>query len=128
MNRRRTVLLALHTIAGNTLNSDGSNGGACMACHMPKIEAEIPGVFVSAHTFAFIPPAMTDKYKIPNPCTTCHMDKTTEWAGSAISQWSSDLPWCMDSNSRTFLRSHSGWMKYDRRQGVPPHLKLVVVR
>jgi hypothetical protein len=29
-----------------------------------------------AHTFAFITPAMTDKYNIPNPCTSCHVGKT----------------------------------------------------
>jgi len=23
---------------------------------------------------------MTDKYKMPNPCTSCHTDKSTEWA------------------------------------------------
>jgi len=51
---------------------------------MPKIEAEIPKVFVSAHTFAFITPAITDKYKIPNPCTTCHQDKSTRWAIDAM--------------------------------------------
>jgi predicted CXXCH cytochrome family protein len=84
------------TLAGHTHHRDGSTGSACVACHMPKIEAEIPGVFVSAHTFAFISPAATDKYKIPNPCTSCHMDKTTEWAAGAISHWSSDSPWRME--------------------------------
>jgi hypothetical protein len=34
-------------------------------------------VNVHAHTFTFITPAMTEKYKIPNPCTSCHTDKTT---------------------------------------------------
>jgi len=63
---------------------------------MPKIEAEIPGVFASAHTFASIPPAMTDKYKIPNRFTSCHTEKIRAWAAGAISHWSSDSPWRMD--------------------------------
>ena len=29
-----------------------------------------PNTFVHAHTFRFITPQMTDKYKIPNPCTS----------------------------------------------------------
>ncbi len=84
------------TLAEHTHHKDGSTGSACVACHMPKIEAEIPGVFVSAHTFAFITPATTDKYKIPNPCTSCHMDKPTAWAADAMRHWADESPWRME--------------------------------
>jgi predicted CXXCH cytochrome family protein len=86
------------TLAEHTHHKDGSAGSACVACHMPKIEAEIPGVFVSAHTFAFIPPSMTDKYKIPNPCMSCHMDKTTAWAAEAMRHWPGLSPWRQELN------------------------------
>jgi predicted CXXCH cytochrome family protein len=81
------------TLAEHTHHKNGSEGSACVACHMPKIEAEIPGVFVRAHTFAFIAPAMTDKYKIPNPCTSCHTDKTVAWASDAMRQWTDQSWW-----------------------------------
>jgi predicted CXXCH cytochrome family protein len=81
------------TLAAHTHHKDGSAGSECVACHMPKIEAEIPGVFVRAHTFAFIPPSMTDKYKIPNPCTSCHTDKTTAWAADDMRHWPGQSPW-----------------------------------
>jgi predicted CXXCH cytochrome family protein len=84
------------TLAEHTHHKDASAGSACVACHMPKIEAEIPGVFVSAHTFAFITPAMTDKYKIPNPCTSCHMDKTTAWAADSMRHWTDVSSWRME--------------------------------
>jgi predicted CXXCH cytochrome family protein len=84
------------TLTEHTHHKDGSTGSACVACHMPKIEAEIPGVFVSAHTFAFIGPAMTDKYKIPNPCTSCHTDKTTAWVADAMRHWAGESPWHLD--------------------------------
>ncbi len=84
------------TLAEHSHHKDGSTGSACVACHMPKIEAEIPGVFVRAHTFVFIAPAMTDKYKIPNPCTSCHMDKTTAWAADAMRHWADKSPWRME--------------------------------
>ena len=29
---------------------------------------------------------MTDKYGIPNPCTSCHKDKTTRWALDALNR------------------------------------------
>ena len=81
------------TLAEHTHHKEGSTGSECVACHMPKIEVTIPGVFVSAHTFAFITPAMTDKYKIPNPCTSCHKDKTTAWAADAMRHWPERSAW-----------------------------------
>jgi hypothetical protein len=61
---------------------------------MPAIETEgVPGAFVHAHTFRFISPGMTDKYKIPNPCTSCHADKSTAWAVDAMKGWTENSPW-----------------------------------
>jgi hypothetical protein len=63
---------------------------------MPKIETEgVPGSFVRAHTFRFITPAETDKYKIPNPCTSCHVGKPTDWATDELLRWASTSPWRM---------------------------------
>jgi hypothetical protein len=61
---------------------------------MPKIAAEgVPGSFVSSHTFKFITPAMTDKYKMPNPCTSCHTDTSTDWANKELLSWKTTSPW-----------------------------------
>jgi predicted CXXCH cytochrome family protein len=84
------------TLEEHTHHQAGSAGSQCVACHMPKIEVTIPGVFVSAHTFDFITPATTDKYKIPNPCTSCHADKTTAWATETLRQWPERSPWRMN--------------------------------
>jgi len=84
------------TIEEHTHHKRGSAGSSCIACHMPKIETTIADVKVRAHTFAFITPAMTDKYKIPNPCTSCHADKTTAWATESIRRWPEHSPWRMD--------------------------------
>jgi predicted CXXCH cytochrome family protein len=84
------------TIEEHTHHKKGSPGSSCVACHMPKIETTVADVKVRAHTFAFITPAMTDKYKIPNPCTMCHADKTTAWATEALQHWPERSPWRMD--------------------------------
>ena len=82
------------TLAEHTHHKDGSAGSECIACHMPKIETEgMPGSFVRAHTFGFITPAMTDKYKIPNACTSCHTEKSPAWATEALRGWSGHSPW-----------------------------------
>lgn len=76
-------------------SSSGQPTGDCIACHMPKIQTTLPGIYVRAHTFSVIPPAMTGKYKIPNPCTQCHANKSTAWAAAALRQWLSFSPWRM---------------------------------
>lgn len=82
------------TFEAHTHHKDGSPGSQCVACHMPKIATEgVTGSFVRSHTFRFIPPSTTDKYNIPNPCTSCHADKTTEWATKELATWTSTSPW-----------------------------------
>ncbi len=82
------------TLEAHTHHKADSAGSQCVSCHMPAIETEgVPGVNVHAHTFNVITPAMTDRYKVPNACTLCHTDKTTNWATTAMSSWSSVSPW-----------------------------------
>jgi predicted CXXCH cytochrome family protein len=77
------------TLEEHTHHQAGSAGSQCVACHMPQIESEgVSNTFVHAHTFRFITPEMTDKYNIPNPCTSCHIGKSTLWANNAITRWS----------------------------------------
>lgn len=76
------------TLEEHTQHKQGSAGGECVACHMPAIETEgVPGALVHAHTFRFISPRMTDKYGIPNPCSSCHKDKSTTWLEEAMNRW-----------------------------------------
>lgn len=82
------------TLQAHTHHPDGTPGSQCIACHMPAIESEgVPGAYVHAHTFRFISPTMTDRYRIPNPCTSCHQDKSTAWAEEAMSHWPETSPW-----------------------------------
>jgi predicted CXXCH cytochrome family protein len=91
LNGPRTATLEEHTH-----HKTGTPGSQCISCHMPKIEITLADVKVRAHTFAFISPAMTAKYKIPNPCTSCHADKSTAWATEALRHWPDRSPWRVD--------------------------------
>jgi predicted CXXCH cytochrome family protein len=88
LNGPRTATLEEHTH-----HKDGSPGGQCVTCHMPQIETTLADVKVHAHTFRFITPEMSDKYKIPNPCNSCHTDKSTAWATEALRHWPERSPW-----------------------------------
>jgi predicted CXXCH cytochrome family protein len=81
------------TIEQHTHHKAGSAGNECVNCHMPKIEQTIANVNVRSHTFKFIPPSATDQFKIPNPCTTCHTDKTTAWAKQELKKWPDVSHW-----------------------------------
>jgi hypothetical protein len=83
------------TIEAHTHHRAGSPASECIACHMPKIEQTIGDVNVRAHTFKFITPSQTDALGVPNPCNTCHSDKTTGWATKILSTWSERSPWRM---------------------------------
>jgi predicted CXXCH cytochrome family protein len=81
------------TVAEHTHHPEGSAGSECVACHMPKIEQTIKDGFVHAHTFRFITPGLTESSGVPNPCTSCHAGKTTEWAKEQLREWETASPW-----------------------------------
>ncbi len=91
-NGPRTATLEQHTH-----HKAGTAGSYCVDCHMPQMETEsAPGAFVHAHTFRFISPAMTEKYNIPNPCNSCHKDKSPAWALDALRRWPERSPWRLE--------------------------------
>jgi predicted CXXCH cytochrome family protein len=81
------------TVSQHTHHAENSAGSQCVACHMPKIEQTIKDNYVHAHTFRFISPSDTAKSGIPNPCTSCHTDKSNEWATASLKTWNSVSPW-----------------------------------
>jgi hypothetical protein len=60
---------------------------------LPRIEQTIRDNYVSAHTFRFVTPLETEQSGIPNPCTSCHAEKSTEWAKQQLKGWASESPW-----------------------------------
>jgi predicted CXXCH cytochrome family protein len=81
------------SIEQHTHHRAGSAGSECVACHMPAIEQTIGDVMVRSHTFRFITPTMTDTSKIPNPCTSCHKDRSNAWASERLRSWPEFSPW-----------------------------------
>jgi predicted CXXCH cytochrome family protein len=81
------------SIEEHTHHSATSAGSQCTACHEPQIARQIANVNVRSHTFKFITPAETEQYKIPNPCVSCHNDKTNAWATAELLKWANVSPW-----------------------------------
>ena len=81
------------TVTEHTHHSASSTGSKCTACHMPRIEQTIKDNYVAAHTFRFITPSETEQSGIPNPCTSCHKDKSNAWAKQELAKWTTTSPW-----------------------------------
>jgi predicted CXXCH cytochrome family protein len=81
------------TVGQHTHHAANSKGSECTACHMPRIEQTIKDNYVAAHTFRFITPRETQDFGIPNPCTSCHKDKSNEWARQELANWETSSPW-----------------------------------
>jgi hypothetical protein len=60
---------------------------------MPKIAQTLGNNYVSSHTFRFVSPRLTQQFGIPNPCTSCHTDKSNDWALAELKGWSTVSPW-----------------------------------
>ena len=86
------------TLEAHTHHEADSTGSQCVACHMPQIARTIGDVSVRAHTFRFVTPAMTDRYEIPNACTSCHEheDESTAWATEEMRRWPERSPWRLE--------------------------------
>jgi len=81
------------SVSEHTHHAANSPGSDCVACHMPRIEITIKDNYVAAHTFRFISPLATEQSGIPNPCTSCHKDKTIAWALAELDKWTNFSPW-----------------------------------
>ena len=78
--RNRRTARTRRRIEQHTHHKAGSPAANASAATCRRSSRRIADVNVRSHTFKFISPATTDSLKVPNPCTTCHTDKTTKWA------------------------------------------------
>ena len=81
------------SISYHTQHEADGDGSQCTACHMPPIARTVGNVNVRSHTFRFISPTMSERYGVPNPCSTCHVEETLEWALDALASWPQVSPW-----------------------------------
>jgi predicted CXXCH cytochrome family protein len=81
------------TIEEHTHHAATSEASRCVACHMPLIARTVGNVNVRSHTFRFISPVTTERLGVPNPCTSCHTDRSTDWAIAELKKWPNVSPW-----------------------------------
>lgn len=77
-------------VAAHTRHRADGPGSDCYACHMPRITYGIVDVHPT-HRIQNPDPSRAWRYEMPEACTLCHVDRTAEWAATALSK-SFELP------------------------------------
>lgn len=73
----------------HTFHAPQSEGSRCINCHMSDVNWRLL-VRKRDHTFQAPVPENTARFGIPNACTTCHDDRSPEWAARQMDEWWGD--------------------------------------
>ena len=83
---------ATYDTPAHHFHEPGSTGASCVACHMP------PRTYMVVdprhdHSIRSPRPDLSLRIGTPNACTTCHADRTDEWAARAVERtWGAPVP------------------------------------
>ncbi|MEZ5286576.1 MAG: multiheme c-type cytochrome [Vicinamibacterales bacterium] len=76
-------------LQAHTFHRADSEGSRCINCHMSDVNWRLL-IRRRDHTFKPPAPEVTSGYGVPNACTTCHDDRTPEWAAQQMDEWWGD--------------------------------------
>ncbi len=76
-------------LVAHTFHEADSAGSRCISCHMSDVNWRLL-IRKRDHTFQAPVPENTAQFGIPNACTTCHDDRTPEWAVRQMDGWWGD--------------------------------------
>jgi predicted CXXCH cytochrome family protein len=70
----------------HTFHAPESAGSRCISCHMSDVNWRLL-MRRRDHTFQAPVPELTAAFGVPNACTTCHDDRSPEWAATQMDRW-----------------------------------------
>ena len=73
-------------LSAHTHHAPDSQGSRCVECHMSDVNWRLI-TRRRDHTFQPPVPEMTSRFGVPNACTTCHEDRSPEWAAATMDRW-----------------------------------------
>ena len=73
-------------LAKHTFHEAESPGSRCINCHMSDVNWRLL-IRRRDHTYKPPVPEMTAAFGVPNACTTCHDDRSPEWAAAQMDTW-----------------------------------------
>jgi predicted CXXCH cytochrome family protein len=96
-------------LSDHTHHAADSQGSRCVECHMSDVNWRLI-TRRRDHTFQPPVPELTARYGEPNACTTCHDDKSPEWAADVMDRWygNSDRRRAVVAMADTMYRAAAG--------------------
>ncbi|HUQ86044.1 MAG TPA: cytochrome c3 family protein [Vicinamibacterales bacterium] len=76
-------------LRAHTFHAPDSAGSRCISCHMSDVNWRLL-IRRRDHTFQPPVPENTAQFGIPNACTTCHDNRSPEWAAKQMNEWWGD--------------------------------------
>jgi predicted CXXCH cytochrome family protein len=76
-------------LSAHTFHAPDSAGSRCISCHMSDVNWRLL-IRRRDHTFQPPVPENTAQFGVPNACTTCHDNKSPEWAAKQMNEWWGD--------------------------------------
>jgi len=76
-------------LEAHTFHKADSAGSRCIGCHMSDVNWRLL-IRRRDHTFQPPVPENTAQFGIPNACTTCHDNRSPEWAAKQMNDWWGD--------------------------------------
>jgi predicted CXXCH cytochrome family protein len=73
-------------VARHSFHAESSEGSRCINCHMSDVNWRLL-IRRRDHTFQAPVPEITSAFGVPNACTTCHDDRSPEWAAKRMDEW-----------------------------------------
>jgi predicted CXXCH cytochrome family protein len=77
------------TLKQHTFHAPESSGSRCINCHMSDVNWRLL-IRRRDHTFQAPVPENTAQFGVPNACTTCHDNRSPEWAATQMTEWWGD--------------------------------------
>jgi predicted CXXCH cytochrome family protein len=74
------------SVERHTFHNAASEGSRCITCHMSDVNWRLL-IRRRDHTFQSPVPEMTSAFGAPNACTTCHDNRSPEWAARQMDVW-----------------------------------------
>src|SRR4029079_1415464 len=72
--------------AAHSRHAPDSQGSRCIGCHMSDVNWRLI-TRRRDHTFQPPVPELTARFGVPNACTTCHENRSPEWAAETMDRW-----------------------------------------
>lgn len=101
--------------AAHTHHAADSTGSSCYNCHMPYTTY---GLLKTIRSHTVGSPTVRESVEIgrPNACNLCHLDRTLEWTGDALSRWYGTPTVTLDDDERAVAASLLWLLKGDAGQ------------